>query len=181
MNMDGVDTCDLPAASDAHYEDGALIALVLADDLVCDGEMIAWNPEWYIFGCDFITFDDTDGCAAVAEGPAVDIEKATNGMDADEPAGPTVTVGEEVVWTYVVTNVGTVPLSTIVVTDDQGVEVTCPMDALEVGESMACTSFGTAMEGQYANIGIVTATGPDGTEVTDADPSHYFGEIMPSE
>ena len=43
--------------------------------------------------------------------PAVDIEKATNGADADDPAGgdvPTTVPGATVIWSYVVTNRGNV-------------------------------------------------------------------------
>ncbi|MFY1113169.1 MAG: SdrD B-like domain-containing protein, partial [Methanosarcinaceae archaeon] len=106
--------------------------------------------------------------------PAIDIEKATNGEDADEPTGPYIPVGNEVEWTYLVTNTGNVPLENINVVDDQGVTVSCPTDTLAPGESMTCTATGTATVGQYANNG--TATGYyDQTEVTDTDPSHYFG------
>jgi len=106
--------------------------------------------------------------------PAIDIEKATNGEDADAPPGPQVLVGDPVTWTYVVTNTGAVDLTGVTVTDDQGVAVTCPQDTLAVGESMTCTGNGTAVLGQYANIGSVTGTGTDGTVVTDEDPSHYI-------
>ena len=40
---------------------------------------------------------------------------------------------------------------------------------------MTCTANGTAEEGQYANIGSVTGSTPDQREVSDSDPSHYFG------
>ncbi|MGH2544967.1 MAG: DUF7507 domain-containing protein, partial [Ardenticatenaceae bacterium] len=112
----------------------------------------------------------------VVSAPAIDIEKATNGEDADSPTGPIIPVGDPVNWTYVVTNTGNVPLTNVVVTDDQGVAVSCPKDALAVGESMICTASGTAEPGQYANVGTVMGDSPDGTKVTDDDPSHYFGE-----
>ena len=51
----------------------------------------------------------------------IDIEKSTNGEDADDPTGPQIPVGDPVTWTYVVTNPGDVPLADVVVTDDQGV------------------------------------------------------------
>ena len=62
---------------------------------------------------------DTDPSNHFGALPGVDIEKATNGEDADEPTGPEVRVGDEVTWTFVVTNTGdiTVPLSSITVTD----------------------------------------------------------------
>ena len=40
---------------------------------------------------------------------------------------------------------------------------------------MTCTATGTAVLGQYANLGTTTGDAPDGTTVTDEDPSHYYG------
>ncbi len=107
--------------------------------------------------------------------PEIGIETLTNGQAADSPPGPFVAVGSPVTWTYVVTNPGTVALTNVAVTDDQGVAVTAPKTTLQPGESMIATAHGTAQDGQYANIGTVTAELPDGTPVTDSDPSHYFG------
>lgn len=109
--------------------------------------------------------------------PSIDIEKATNGDDADTPTGPTITVGDQVNWTYEVTNIGDVPLTDIVVTDDQDITVTCPETNLAVGESMMCTASGVAVVGQYANLGTVVGF-YGANEVDDADLSHYFGEEM---
>ena len=110
----------------------------------------------------------------------IDIEKATNGEDADTPTGPNIPVGDAVAWTYVVTNNSNVPLSNVGVTDDQGVTVSCPKTTLAVAESMTCTANGTAVAGQYANMGTATGTPPVGDPVTDDDPSHYFGTGEPS-
>ncbi len=109
--------------------------------------------------------------------PAIDIEKATNGEDADSPTGPMIPVGDAVNWTYVVTNTGDVALTDVFVTDDQGVVVTCPQTTLAVGEEVTCTGSGVAEAGQYANLGSVSGFSGD-TEVTDTDPSHYFGEAQ---
>lgn len=38
-----------------------------------------------------------------------------------------------------------------------GVIVTCPKTSLVPGESMTCTASGTAVAGQYANIGTAKA------------------------
>jgi LPXTG-motif cell wall-anchored protein len=106
---------------------------------------------------------------------SINIEKATNGYDADTPTGPFIPVGAAVTWTYVVTNTGEVTLSNIIVVDDQGVTVTMPKTTLAPGESMTGTAHGTAVAGQYANLGTVTGTPPEGSDVTASDPSHYFG------
>ncbi|MEF3404914.1 DUF7507 domain-containing protein [Agromyces sp. CCNWLW203] len=126
--------------------------------------------------------------------PEVDIEKATNGQDADDPTGPLVTVGGEVRWTYVVTNTGNVPLTNVTVVDDvvSAADIDCDETGgnivagpLAPGESFTCVASGVAVLGQYANLGTVTGTAPDTTDVDgntvagvvvdDEDPSHYFG------
>jgi uncharacterized repeat protein (TIGR01451 family) len=76
----------------------------------------------------------------------------------------------------VVTNPGPDTLTAIDVTDDQGVTVTCPQTTLGAGESMTCTASGTALPGQYTNVGTVTATHPTLGQVADSDPSHYLGQ-----
>ncbi|MEZ4673618.1 MAG: SdrD B-like domain-containing protein [Caldilineaceae bacterium] len=108
--------------------------------------------------------------------PAIDIEKATNGEDADTPTGPQIVVGDPVNWTYVVTNVGEVTLNDVTVTDNQNVAVSCPQTTLVPTESMTCTASGIAVAGQYANMGTVVGTPINESGiVTDTDPSHYFG------
>jgi uncharacterized repeat protein (TIGR01451 family) len=104
------------------------------------------------------------------------IEKRTDGQDADSPPGPTLTASDPVSWTYAVANASSRDLVDIVVIDDQGVTVSCPATNLGPGESMTCTASGTVVEGQYANVGTVTAEEPDGTPVEASDPSHYFGQ-----
>ncbi|MEL7447985.1 MAG: hypothetical protein AAFN78_02190, partial [Pseudomonadota bacterium] len=133
--------------------------------------------------------------------PGIDIEKATNGIDADDPnAGdaPAIAPGELVSWIYVVTNTGNTTLTDVVVTDDQGVPVSCPMDTLEPGESMSCTASGFADDllstgfttviglcGEfpntplYQNMGMATGQSVDGALVDDTDPSHYCNPQVP--
>jgi predicted secreted protein len=110
-------------------------------------------------------------------GPAIRIRKLTNGADADLEPGPSIAVGAAVTWTYEVTNTGDVPLSDVRVTDDKGVAVSCPKDALAVGESMDCTGHGVAEACQYANLGTATGTPPNAPDVSDFDMSHYFGAL----
>jgi hypothetical protein len=107
-------------------------------------------------------------------GPAVEIRKLTNGDDANEAPGPSIEVGKSVTWEYIVSNTGTIALTSVVVTDDRGVSVTCPSSSLAVGQSMTCTGSGVAVLGQYRNVGTVTASSTGGA-VTDTDASHYLG------
>ncbi|MGH9118661.1 MAG: DUF7507 domain-containing protein [Acidimicrobiales bacterium] len=109
--------------------------------------------------------------------PGINLQKYTQGDDADLAPGPLIPVGDPVEWTYVVTNSGNLTVDDIVVIDDQGVAVDCPSTSLAPAESMDCTATGTSVEGQYANVGTVTGTAIDGEEVTDDDPSHYFGVV----
>jgi uncharacterized repeat protein (TIGR01451 family) len=111
----------------------------------------------------------------VPEVPAIDIEKATNGEDADNPPGPTIDAGDPVTWTYVVTNTGNVTLTNVAVADDIVGAITCPETTLAPDASMTCTATGVATPGQYANLATVRGETETGTEVTDEDPSHYNG------
>ena len=107
-------------------------------------------------------------------GPGVDIEKLTNGIDADDPPGPSIPIGDPVEWSYIVTNIGDVALTSVVVDDDQLGSVSCPADSLRPGQTMTCTLQGNAVEGQYRNEGRARAS--DGTNrVSDIDVSHYTG------
>ena len=122
---------------------------------------------------------DTDPSHYLGVDSGIDIEKATNGQDADTEPGPGILAGSPVTWTYVVTNTGNAELTSVVVTDDQLGEIgTIP--SLAVGASVTLTASGTAEPGQYGNLGSVTGTTPGGlVDVSDIDPSHYLGTTPP--
>ena len=117
----------------------------------------------------------------------IDVEKATNGEDADAPTGPVLTVGQPVIWTYVLRNAGNVPLFDLVVLDDKGESPFRQSGdvngngVLDVGEVWTYAAPGIAVEGQYKNIARVTARDPNRKKVTDEDPSHYLGIPRPVE
>jgi uncharacterized repeat protein (TIGR01451 family) len=110
--------------------------------------------------------------------PGIQIEKLTNGVDADEPPGLEIAPGDPITWTYVVTNTGSVELTGLEVTDDQGVVVACPQTVLAAGEHMTCNGSGTAEDGPYANKGTVVGYTPAGAPVSDSDSSHYVGGLI---
>ena len=105
----------------------------------------------------------------------MDLEKATNGVDADQATGPRIPVGATVTWTYVIRNTGQQTLWGIFLYDEQEGRVTCPSRSLQPGRSMTCTLTDTARLGQYANEAWVDAWGDTGTRVSDTDWSHYLG------
>ncbi len=144
----------------------------------------------YVDGDGNSTIVDNDPSAYYGASPAIDLEKATNGFDADTGTGPFVAVGGQVTWTYVVTNTGNTDLADLVVTDSLEGEV-CQIAALAVGDSETCQIVlpSSTLVGQYANDSNVVGQPVDQlgnpiidptTEepvppIGDADPSHYFG------
>ena len=132
--------------------------------------------------------------------PGVDIEKATNAVDplnptpdedADTETGPILIVGDTVTFTYVVSNTGNVPLANVVVTDDNGTPLDNTDDfdptfidgdtnndgLLGLDETWTYSATQTVFAGQYHNDSTVVGVDPDGTAVSDADPSHHFGVL----
>ena len=121
------------------------------------------------------------GVETAPDTPGINIEKSTNGVDADFPEGPAIVAGNSVQWVYIVTNIGTVNLTNINVTDNvNGVEPayvsgdTNGDGFLNITETWYYNATGNAIEGPYSNWGNVTGN-YDGITVNDSDPSHYFG------
>jgi len=120
--------------------------------------------------------DTTTVKKAVAQAAAITIVKKTNGIDNNVSTGPIIAVGGAVHWTYIVKNTGNVTLTSVTVTDNQGVTVTCPGTTLGAGQSMTCTANGVAIAGQYTNFGTATGIPPAGLAVSAIDIDHYFGK-----
>ncbi|MFA0822905.1 MAG: SdrD B-like domain-containing protein, partial [Methanomethylovorans sp.] len=59
--------------------------------------------------------NDSDPSHYFGANSSVDIEKYTNGEDADDPTGPFIPIGSTVTWTYDVTNNGNVNLTNVAV------------------------------------------------------------------
>ncbi|MDD3187829.1 MAG: hypothetical protein PHD02_05145 [Bacilli bacterium] len=117
------------------------------------------------------------------ENPGIKIVKATNGSDNDTAPGLVLCKGDPVTWTYTVTNTGNVPLSQVTVVDDQpGVSPnyssgdTNNNGLLDLTETWIYTASGTAIAGQYTNVGTVSGTSPLETTVIWSNPDNYFGE-----
>ncbi len=133
---------------------------------------------------------DTDSSNYRGATASIDIEKFTNGNQADLPTDadvPNITVGSNVTWTYQVTNTGSIELTNIQLVDSVEGTITTITDmgngdtTLDVGEVWTYAQTGTALAGAYENSGTVSglAEGLDpvarNTTVTATDLSHYFG------
>ena len=76
----------------------------------------------------------------VPKTPEIQIEKSTNGRDADTAIDAVVlNLGDRVVWEYNVTNIGNMVLDSIHVLDDKEGAISCPKATLQPAESMFCT------------------------------------------
>jgi protocatechuate 3,4-dioxygenase beta subunit len=139
--------------------------------------------------------DETGVNIVLSLAPGIDLEKLTNGIDADAPNGgdaPMIGAGETVTWTYRLTNIGGEALEQINVTDDQGVTVICPKTTLAPAEVMDCEASETAADlsqdpftgvigncaGRpnsrlYQNNATATAETAGAVMVDDQDSSHY--------
>jgi len=117
--------------------------------------------------------------------PEIDVEKMTNGEDADNPTGPALIVGSTVTWTLMVNNPGNVTLRLVDVIDDSGTsqnsnddQVVCSFLRLKPSDPQNCLITGTVTTGQYTNQG--NASGIFNNNVySDTDSSHYLG-IQPA-
>lgn len=131
--------------------------------------------------------DPTHYLGYTALNASINIEMETNGIDADDPTGPILDIGETVTWSYIVTNDGDVNLEDVTVTDSERGQI-CTIAALDSGETATCTETAAAVSGQYAATATVTgdpvdingdpATQPNGDPIPaplDSDSSHYFG------
>ncbi|MBN2113271.1 MAG: hypothetical protein JW785_03995, partial [Acidimicrobiia bacterium] len=182
------DTFIPDAGGTSATDPSGMIVHISCSDPFTDGWGVKQGPdpiadsEWRIFWYYIVHYEGTQvkkTCGtpeppAPPPNPAIDIEKATNGEDADLPTGPQVRVGSTVTWTYVVTNTGNTALTDVVVADDKEGSITCPQDRLAVGESMTCTEQGIAQVGQYANVAEVIAVGPAAAPATPIEKGSVY-------
>ncbi len=119
--------------------------------------------------------------------------------DADDPTGPALALGTDVVWTYRVLNAGNVSLDVLSIQDDFGTSGDTSDDfmplfvggdvdndnLLDPGEVWLYTSAGIvtyqAVSGQFTNVATVTAedAAVTGLTVTDDDANNHFGGTPP--
>ncbi len=109
---------------------------------------------------------DTDPATYFGIDPSLELVKSVNGQEFEAGASLAVDVGDDLVFTYDVTNTGNVDITGIELDDDILGAVTCPATALAVGESMTCEFETTATTGKVTNVATVTGTA-DPAECSD--------------
>ncbi|MFU8890107.1 MAG: hypothetical protein ACNA76_00415, partial [Anaerosomatales bacterium] len=103
--------------------------------------------------------DDDDDSSYFGSSPAIDIEKSVSSS--------LVLAGDEVTYTFVVTNTGNVPLTSVLIDDDH-LGIIATIDELAVGESQTFTRT-VAITEPTTNVVVATGTPPEGEPVTDTD------------
>jgi hypothetical protein len=137
-----------------------------------------------------VTVTDDDPSHYWGTDPNLVIDKVTNGTDHLE-----ILNGSDIRWTYTVTNTGNVGISNVSVSDDNGTVDDTSDDfiatyadgdinqnsILDTNETWTYEANGTAIAGEYHNVGIVTGNYTDDLGnfkiVTDDDHSRYFGTL----
>ena len=111
--------------------------------------------------------------------PKLNIEVSTQGLDADDPTGHYIEVGDPVYTLYKVENTGNVTLTDIEVTGTQGPTPDCDgdnvIDSLEPGQTMSCSAPSEAVIDLQDNLGQAEGFYAGFPLVTDEDKSYYFG------
>ena len=103
--------------------------------------------------------DDDDDSSYFGSSPAIDVVKSVSSS--------LVLAGDEVTYTFVVTNTGNVPLYDVVVEDDR-LGMIAEIDELAVGESLMFTKTAVITE-PTTNVVVATGTPPVGEPVSDTD------------
>jgi uncharacterized repeat protein (TIGR01451 family) len=131
-----------------------------------------------------VMVQDTDS-ASYSSGsePAIQVKKyvSVNGgavwHDANSAPGPQVSAGENVLFMFVVTNTGTVPLTGITLADDVLDLGACDVpDTLKPQDSFDCV-LGPFPAGDEQHTNTATAAGTyEGETVTSTDSANYAGD-----
>ncbi|MCW2772381.1 MAG: hypothetical protein JWN91_707 [Nocardioides sp.] len=117
---------------------------------------------------------DSDSTTTVLQGtPAIELDKTAGSIADLDGNGPD--KGDTITYGFKVTNIGTVTLSPVVVTDPKVGPVTCPSGALAPGANVTCTPKTYTLtqadvdSGRVENTATATGTPPTGSPVTDTD------------
>ena len=149
---------------------GPHVDVVTAQAWAEDGvEAAASDPVSYLVGTD----------SAVA-GPAMTLEAAVGGVEADDVPGPELGFGDPLAYTYLVTNVGTEELWALYVEHPGTPPVACPERHLLPGDTVECTAAGRAAAGSVVADVVASAWSGQGTRASAVDRVAYHTAMDPA-
>lgn len=115
--------------------------------------------------------------------PGIVVVKTINDIDAKLAPGVAIDNGDDMKFTFTITNTGDVNLTDVRLNDDviDAKDISCPTTDLPVGESIECIATAPAPQPghTHTNTATVTATphnpdGTTGTAITDTDTAHAY-------
>jgi uncharacterized repeat protein (TIGR01451 family) len=122
-------------------------------------------------------------CAYTNAKPGLTFDKRAGEIIDLDDNGPD--AGDQIPYSFVVTNTGQTSLSGIVVTDPKVTAISCPVTTLAAGENTTCTATYTITQGEVTggsvvNTASVTANPPTGTALTASDANTVSIPANPS-
>jgi hypothetical protein len=157
-------------ARDEAMQPGIHVDVVAAQAWSDDGaEASANDPVYYTVGAD-----------SAAAGPALTLEAAVAGDDADEAPGPELVFGGALEHTYRITNVGTEELWALYVEHPGMPPVACPERHLLPGDTVECTAEGRAAAGIVVADVVASAWSGQGTRASAVDRVAYHTAMDPA-
>ena len=155
------------------------------DEMTCTASGTATAGQYANIGTVVGTAADGDGNVLGAAGavtdddpshyfgasPSIGIVKKINGDDAESAPGVTTTYPGTMTTTFVVTNTGNVPLSTVTVSDDVLGAISCPKSDLIAAESMTCTLVTATPAPGVQHHDVATASGQPPTLANGTVPA----------
>ncbi len=188
------DTCDRDAAAIGNINVGDHVSWICSTSTAVTGltNTADVTGEGIGSGVEVEATNDANSVTPTSD-PGLTITKYVNGDDAQATPGVVLEAGDPIIFTYsVTTNGGNMPLSDVIVTDDNGTPADMTDDfapsylsgdsdndsRLDPGETWLYEATGfTAEEDQYGNV--ATVTGQPVVLVlerlTASDPAHYYG------
>jgi len=178
----------------SFFNDGQLYGSTGKDWL--DGRNVLWQVDKQTAVVDYVgeftpRLIDFEALGCLTATTYLNLEKSTNGEDADQLPGPLLADGEAITWSYLARNTTNSTLTDVQVVDDNGTPddssddvVVCEGFDLAPGQSnieagITCTLAGTAQLLRYTNVGVATATATDDNglpfTVQGQDTSNYVG------
>jgi uncharacterized repeat protein (TIGR01451 family) len=124
-----------------------------------------------------VPVDDSSSGGGGAEDSTPAITLVKRASLSDEDGDDLADAGEEVTYTFLVTNTGDVTLTDVAVDDPKISDVTCPATTLDPGESMTCTAATYVVTdadidaGSVDNVATASGAPTDGGDAVESPPS----------